>query len=99
MSNPLTKYVAAAAVAGVVAFGGFTIAGAQDGGSTTTTTPPASQGERPEGQAPGQAGGQRTDGERPEGCDRDKGEAGSTATPEATPQTESSNTQSSFTST
>ena len=39
MSHPLTKYVAAGALAGAVAFGGFTLAGAQDGGSTTTTPP------------------------------------------------------------
>jgi len=48
MSHPLTKYVAAGALAGAVAFGGFTLAGAQDGGSTTTTPPattaPANQG-------------------------------------------------------
>ncbi|HWJ64751.1 MAG TPA: hypothetical protein VNS19_22445 [Acidimicrobiales bacterium] len=85
MSNPLTKYVAAAAVAGAVAFGGFTIAGAQDGGSSTTTTPPAT-----------------SQGERPEGCDHDRGEAGTgSATDQAPqgPQTEPSTTQSSSTST
>ncbi|MCU1370274.1 MAG: hypothetical protein JWO77_1468 [Ilumatobacteraceae bacterium] len=38
MSNPLTKYIAASALAGALAFGGFTIAGAQDSGSTTTPT-------------------------------------------------------------
>ncbi|MCU1372165.1 MAG: hypothetical protein JWO77_3359 [Ilumatobacteraceae bacterium] len=37
MSNPLTKYIAASALVGALAFGGFTVAGAQDGGSTTTT--------------------------------------------------------------
>jgi hypothetical protein len=88
MSNPLTKYVAAAAIAGAVAFGGYTIAGAQHGGSTTTT-PPAAQGEPH--QAP-------PTGEHPGGCDHDKGDAGSSSGP-GSDSGSSSNAQSNFTNT
>ena len=103
MSNPLTKYVAAAALAGAVAFGGFTIAGAQDSTPSTATTAPTEQSApqgAPEGtqQAPPSGEAPATpDGTRPPkgNCDQDKGggAAGSSAesTPSA-PSTGSSNT-------
>ena len=88
MSNPMAKYVAAAGLVGALAFGGYTVAGAQDSGSTTTqpgaTTeapgyPGTPDGTRPEGGQPG--------GDMKGGCDHDKGAAGSgsSETPSETP--------------
>ena len=84
MSTPLTKYVAAAGLAGALAFGGYTVAGAQDSGSTTTTQPgataeaPATPGTAPQGDRPDGAAG----------CDHDQGTDGggtSGGTPSETP--------------
>lgn len=108
MSNPMAKYVAAAGLVGALAFGGYTVAGAQDSGSTTTqpgatTEAPTAPGYPGQGQAPDGArpeGGQRGDMEG--GCDHDKdgGSTSSGETPSETPApssssgTSSSNTQS-----
>lgn len=95
MSTSLTKYVAASALAGVIAFGGFTIAGAQDGATTTTAPTEQDQTAPPAGEAPD---GARPEGGRPDGadCDREKGEApaeGSSTQP--APGTSSGSTESS----
>ena len=99
MSNPLTKYVAAAGLAGALAFGGYTVAGAQDSGSTTTTQPgatteaPATPGTAPQGERPDGAAG----------CDQDQGTDGggtSGETPSETPnETPAPSTSSSGTAT